>query len=204
MDVTADQLYRFIVANAEEIDGRLVCRASLIAYLRERGVHKPGRLRKHLVRELENAGLIKRKHPRSTHLYILTERQPAEGQPAEQPLRVSPPAISANQLYQYILQNAEVLDGRRLCRVSLIAYLKDRGVNKPGQLRKRLVRELEVAGVVKRKHPRSSHLYILTDDQPTKDEQPSIPIDPPSKRDTDAKLNTLLREIGGGTSTKPE
>lgn len=74
--------------------------------------------------------------------------------------------VTASELYQFILQNAEELHGHRICRVSLIAYLRNRGVPKPGQVRKRLVRELENQGLVKRKHPRSIHLYILTEDQP--------------------------------------
>ena len=72
--VTADELYRFILENAEKIDGRLVCRVSLAAELRKRGV-KEGRqqLRFKLVRELEAQGLIKRAHPQSGHLVILQE-----------------------------------------------------------------------------------------------------------------------------------
>lgn len=68
--VTADELYAFIRDNAEEIDGQLVCRASLIAELRRRGVEYPGRLRKKLVRELTERGLVVRPHPRSTWLYV--------------------------------------------------------------------------------------------------------------------------------------
>lgn len=78
------------------------------------------------------------------------------------------PTVSASELYQFILQNAEELHGHRICRVSLIAYLRNRGVPKPGQVRKRLVRDLENQGLIKRKHPRSIHVYILTDDQPTR------------------------------------
>jgi len=41
--VTADQLCRFILQDAEEIDGKLICRESLIAELRRRGsVSGPG------------------------------------------------------------------------------------------------------------------------------------------------------------------
>ena len=69
--VTADELYRFVLANAEEIDGQLVCRASLIAELRRRGVEFPGRVRARLVRELTERGLVLRPHPRSTSLIVL-------------------------------------------------------------------------------------------------------------------------------------
>lgn len=69
--VTSAQLYRFIAANAEEIDGQLVCRTSLIAELRRRGVEFPGRVRKKLVKELTERGLVHRPHPRSTWLIIL-------------------------------------------------------------------------------------------------------------------------------------
>jgi hypothetical protein len=68
--ISADELYSFILANAEEIDGELVCRASLIAELRRRGVKYPGRLRKRLVKELTQRGLVVRPHPRSTWLYV--------------------------------------------------------------------------------------------------------------------------------------
>ena len=68
--VTADELYSFILANAEEIDGQLVCRASLIAELRRRGVEFPGRVRKKLVKELTKRGLVLRPHPRSTWLVV--------------------------------------------------------------------------------------------------------------------------------------
>jgi hypothetical protein len=64
-------LYRFILDNAEEIDGQLVCRASLIAELRRRGVEFPGRVRKKLVKELTERGLVLRPHPRSTWLVVL-------------------------------------------------------------------------------------------------------------------------------------
>lgn len=74
--------------------------------------------------------------------------------------------VTGPQLYEFILQNAEELDGHRLCRVSLIAHLRSLGVPEPGKVREDLVRELTRRGLVKRKHPRSIHLYILTDDQP--------------------------------------
>lgn len=73
--VTADQLYRFICANAEEIDGEVICRASLWAELERRGIPTAGRerqkLRGHLVKELEARGLIKRTHPRSRRLLLI-------------------------------------------------------------------------------------------------------------------------------------
>lgn len=69
--ITGDELYGFILANAEEIDGQLVCRASLIAELRRQGVEYPGRVRKKLVRELTERGLVRRPHPRSTWLIVI-------------------------------------------------------------------------------------------------------------------------------------
>lgn len=70
--VTADQLYRFICKEAEEIDGQLICRASLIAELRRRGVETPGRVRKKLVvSELVDRGLVLRPHPRSRWLIVI-------------------------------------------------------------------------------------------------------------------------------------
>lgn len=77
-----------------------------------------------------------------------------------------PVRVTAKELYKHILENAEELDGDRICRVSLIAYLRKRGVAKPGQVRKKLVKALEHQGLVKRKHPRSVYLYLLTEDQP--------------------------------------
>lgn len=72
--VTADQLYEFICANAEEIDGEVICRASLWAELERRGI--PGgperqQLRVRLVKELEVRGLIERIHPRSRRLRLI-------------------------------------------------------------------------------------------------------------------------------------
>lgn len=69
--ITAHELYRFICEQVEEIDGQLVCRASLIAELRSRGVEFPGRVRKKLIRELTERGLVHRPHPRSTSLIVL-------------------------------------------------------------------------------------------------------------------------------------
>jgi hypothetical protein len=72
--VTANQLYRFICANAEEIDGEIICRASLWAELERRGIPRgPERqqLRVRLVKELEARGLVKRIHPRSRRLLVL-------------------------------------------------------------------------------------------------------------------------------------
>lgn len=69
--VTADELYLFICEQVEEIDGQLICRASLIAELRRRGVESPGRVRRKLVRELSERGLVHRPYPRSTSLIVL-------------------------------------------------------------------------------------------------------------------------------------
>jgi hypothetical protein len=72
--VTADQLYRFICANAEEIDGEVICRVSLWAELERRGIPRgPERqqLRVRLVKELEARGLIRRLHPRSRRLLLI-------------------------------------------------------------------------------------------------------------------------------------
>jgi hypothetical protein len=58
-----EDLHRFILANAEEIDGQLVCRTPIAPWLRERNA--PGNrkvLRASLVRELEQRGLV---HPPS-------------------------------------------------------------------------------------------------------------------------------------------
>lgn len=75
--------------------------------------------------------------------------------------------VTAEQLYNYILENAEELDGKRICRVSLIQYLRTHGVKKAQGVRIRLVKELEAKKVIKREHPRSIRIEILTDDQPT-------------------------------------
>lgn len=80
MTVTADALYSFILANAEEIDGQLVCRASLIAELRRRDVENPGRVRAKLVRELSERGLVLRPHPRSSWLIVIDpDAEPGAG-----------------------------------------------------------------------------------------------------------------------------
>lgn len=72
--MTADELYEFICANAEEIDGEVICRASLWAELERRGIPRgPERqqLRVRLVKELEARGLIQRLHPRSRRLLLI-------------------------------------------------------------------------------------------------------------------------------------
>jgi hypothetical protein len=74
VSVTADELYSFICANAEEIDGEVICRASLWAELERRGIPRgPERqqLRVRLVKELEARGLLKRTHPRSRRLLLI-------------------------------------------------------------------------------------------------------------------------------------
>jgi hypothetical protein len=73
-EITADELYEFICANAEEIEGQLICRQSLWAELGRRGIPRgPTRqqLRMRLVKQLEARGLIKRIHPRSRYLVVL-------------------------------------------------------------------------------------------------------------------------------------
>lgn len=72
--ITADQLYRFICENAEEIDGEIMCRASLWAELERRGIPQGPerqRLRVRLVKELQARGLIQRAHPRSRRLLLI-------------------------------------------------------------------------------------------------------------------------------------
>jgi hypothetical protein len=72
--LTADELYAFICANAEEIDGEIICRASLWAELERLGIPRgPARqqLRVRLVKELEAQGLIRRIHPRSRRLLLI-------------------------------------------------------------------------------------------------------------------------------------
>lgn len=68
--ISAGDLYDFIREQAEEIDGRLVCRVSLVAELRRRGVEAPGRVRRRLVKELTDRGLVLRPHPRTSWLII--------------------------------------------------------------------------------------------------------------------------------------
>jgi hypothetical protein len=54
--VTADQLYRFICANVEEIDGEVICRASLWAELERQGIPRgpeQQQLRVRLVKEID-------------------------------------------------------------------------------------------------------------------------------------------------------
>ncbi len=72
--VTADQLYRFIETNTEEIDGQAICRASLVQELTRLGIEPATvrqQLRIRLVKELEARGLVKRVNPRSRWLVVL-------------------------------------------------------------------------------------------------------------------------------------
>lgn len=73
--VTPESLYQFILENTEEIDGQLICRVSLIAELRRRGVSKPGPVRANLVRELTKQGLVVRPHPRSRWLIVTSNKK---------------------------------------------------------------------------------------------------------------------------------
>jgi hypothetical protein len=70
-EVSASELYRFMLKNREVVDGRLMCRAAIFPYLEGRGVAKPQGLRTRLVHELEGKGLVKRVHPQSRHVLIL-------------------------------------------------------------------------------------------------------------------------------------
>lgn len=71
--------------------------------------------------------------------------------------------VTAGQLHDYIVEHAEVIKGRRVCRASLASYLRSRGVKKSvlRNVRTRLVKELEAQGLVSRKHPRSIWIYVL-------------------------------------------
>jgi hypothetical protein len=72
--------------------------------------------------------------------------------------------VTSEEFYNHILENAEELDGKRICRVSLIQYLRNRGVKKAQGVRIRLVKDLEAKKLIKRQHPRSIRIEILTDD----------------------------------------
>jgi hypothetical protein len=73
--VTEEELYAFIADNAEEVDGVLMCRASLWLYLQSRGVDERVRkkVRTTLVKELEARGRVRRENPRSRRLMILDD-----------------------------------------------------------------------------------------------------------------------------------
>lgn len=71
--------------------------------------------------------------------------------------------VTASQLYEFVLENAEEVDGHRRCRASLYQCLKNRGIEHPKNLRTELVKELERAGLVQRENPRSRRLLILGD-----------------------------------------
>lgn len=84
----ADELYRFILANAEEIDGQLVCRAAIGPELRRRdALQNRKRLRTRLVKELERRGVVTRPHPRSRWLII--NEAPKSTSSTPQTLRIS-------------------------------------------------------------------------------------------------------------------
>lgn len=74
LDVTAEELWVWILDHTEEIDGQLVCRTPLWGYLEERGIEEPSPrqiMRARLVKELEAQGRVKREYPQSGWLYIL-------------------------------------------------------------------------------------------------------------------------------------
>ena len=76
--------------------------------------------------------------------------------------RVQVSQVSGEDLYEFIRDHAEEVDGAWLCRASLIAYLRACGVENPKNLRTRLVKELTRQGLVERRNPRSRRLYILS------------------------------------------
>jgi hypothetical protein len=71
--------------------------------------------------------------------------------------------VTPEELYDFILDHEEFIDGRRVCRTPLAPYLRSRGYEAPGLRRHRntLVKQLEGKGLVEREHPRSGWLYIL-------------------------------------------
>lgn len=70
LETTPEELYDFILENAEELDGQLVCRASIIAELKKRGDPTPGATRTALVKELQSRGLVTRLNVRGRWLVI--------------------------------------------------------------------------------------------------------------------------------------
>jgi hypothetical protein len=74
------------------------------------------------------------------------------------------PDVTAEELWSWVWDKREVVDGQLMCRQPIWGYLEDRGV--PGgsgrvKMRTRLVKELEAEGRVERPHPRSKRLHIL-------------------------------------------
>lgn len=95
--ITADDLYAFIVRNAEEINGQLVCRASLMGELRRLGVPDRQQTRIRLVKELEARGLVKRINPRSRWLLVTAARRPSLTAHMDETQRVVAPGYSDPQ-----------------------------------------------------------------------------------------------------------
>ncbi len=76
------------------------------------------------------------------------------------------PDVTADELWSWILDNREIVDGRPMCRRPIWDYLEERGVPAGSgrvRMRTRLVKELEAEGRVERPHPRSIRLHIITD-----------------------------------------
>ena len=74
------------------------------------------------------------------------------------------PNVTAAELWVFIQDHAEMVEGRLVCRTSLWGYLGDRGIDDLStrrQVRTRLVKELESEGKVMRRKPRSVYLDIL-------------------------------------------
>jgi hypothetical protein len=80
-EVTAEELWAWLLGASEFVDGRRICRRPISDYLAERGVG-PGsardRLRARLVRELEASGRAERPHPRSRTLVVHADPAPLD------------------------------------------------------------------------------------------------------------------------------
>jgi hypothetical protein len=69
--------------------------------------------------------------------------------------------VTAEELWLWILDNAETVDGVRMCRQPIWGYLEARGVDEHrAKVRLDLVRELEAQGLVERPYPQSKRLII--------------------------------------------
>jgi hypothetical protein len=74
--------------------------------------------------------------------------------------------VTPEELWVWIRDRTEDVDGRLVCRTPIWGYLESRGVEpdwRRRKLRTALVKELEAQGRVSRPHPQSGWLYVLAE-----------------------------------------
>jgi hypothetical protein len=112
MSISADDLYRFILENAEEREGQMICRVPTGPWLRTKQTRGNRRLaRAKLIKELEERGLVTRPHPQSG--WVIVNDPPSSAASANVQFRHDAQATRQRhrRLQSYMRRN--VLNGKQ-------------------------------------------------------------------------------------------